>query len=286
MPRLLFSLFLSLALLRLADSAELQPFAECEWVDRAWADGDSFHVAFPDGSSRTVRLYGADCIEALVNDSTDARRLRAQRRYFGISGYGGSPRSSIDLAKGLGEKATETTRALLAERFTVHTAFADGGGSGRYKRYYAFVETAGGDDLATLLVERGLARAYGVYRTTPSGIPRDEYRERLKDAELVAARKGVGAWAFTDWEQLPRERREERMETIEALIAMGRAAPVEPVGLNSGSSENLERSPGIGPVLAERIIAGRPYADVEALLGVPGIGPATLDAIKDYVDLD
>jgi endonuclease YncB( thermonuclease family) len=153
-----FLIFVSMSLLTGAlNATELQSFKGCKLVDAAWADGDSFPVRFPDGSEHTIRLYGADCLEANVNDTTDARRLRAQRRYFGISDYGDSPRSSIELAKSVGVEAKTQVRQILEQPFTVHTAFADGGGSGHYKRFYAFVATATGEDLATLLVERGLA---------------------------------------------------------------------------------------------------------------------------------
>jgi hypothetical protein len=48
------------------------------------ADEDSFQIQTPEGQEHTIRLYGADCIEWHVSDDSDARRLRAQRRYFGI----------------------------------------------------------------------------------------------------------------------------------------------------------------------------------------------------------
>ncbi|MEJ5197957.1 MAG: helix-hairpin-helix domain-containing protein, partial [Anaerolineae bacterium] len=41
--------------------------------------------------------------------------------------------------------------------------------------------------------------------------------------------------------------------------------------------------PGIGPSTAQRIIEGRPYAAVEDLLRVKGIGQATFDKIKGLV---
>jgi len=41
--------------------------------------------------------------------------------------------------------------------------------------------------------------------------------------------------------------------------------------------------PGIGPVLARRIVEGRPYARVEDLLKVKGIGPATLERLRPYL---
>jgi competence ComEA-like helix-hairpin-helix protein len=279
-----FLIFVSMSLLTGAlNATELQSFKGCKLVDAAWADGDSFPVRFPDGSEHTIRLYGADCLEANVNDTTDARRLRAQRRYFGISDYGDSPRSSIELAKSVGVEAKTQVRQILEQPFTVHTAFADGGGSGHYKRFYAFVATATGEDLATLLVERGLARAFGLYRSTAQNLQRDEYRERLKDAELVAARNGLGAWAHTNWEELPEERRAERREEAEDAIAMGRAPPSEPLSINRASAEALARIPGIGNVLAQRIIEARPFATVDELKRVSGIGPATLEEIREFV---
>lgn len=264
-------------------AAEMRTFEDCRMIEASWADGDSFPVRFPDGSEQNVRLYGADCLEAHINDSTDARRLRAQRRYFGISEYGDSPRASIELAQSLGAEATTEVHRLLEKPFTVHTAFADGGGSAQYKRVYAFVETSGEADLATLLVRRGLARAFGLYRSTPDGLHRDEYREQLKDAELVAARKGLGAWAHTDWEELPKERQAERREKAEDAIAMGRAPPSEPLSINRAPAEALARIPGIGDVLARRIIDARPFETTDELTRVSGIGPATLEAIREFV---
>ena len=51
-------------------------FPAATLVATEWADGDSFSVRFPDGKERTVRLYGADCIEMHVKgDDSNARRL-------------------------------------------------------------------------------------------------------------------------------------------------------------------------------------------------------------------
>ncbi|MFO7562229.1 MAG: helix-hairpin-helix domain-containing protein [Enhygromyxa sp.] len=58
------------------------------------------------------------------------------------------------------------------------------------------------------------------------------------------------------------------------------AALEQPVDLNSASIDELASLPGIGPVIAERIVAGRPYASVDELLRVKGIGPARLKALR------
>lgn len=284
--RTLFLLTLLLLLAAPSLGADLQRLEHVRLIPTDWADGDSFRVRAPDGEQHTLRLYGADCIEWHVTDETDARRLRAQRRYFGVSAHGGGPQSSITLATEHGALAGDAVAELLEQPFTVYTTFADGRGDARYQRIYAFVETADGKDLATELVRRGLARAYGVYRTTADGRSRDDYREQLKDAELVAAQAGAGIWAYTDWQALPQERQAQRREEAEDDIALGKAEPTEAIDLNTATRGELMSIRGIGEVTANRIIASRPYAHVDDLLRVNGIGPATLAKLKPYVRVE
>ena len=65
--------------------------------------------------------------------------------------------------------------------------------------------------------------------------------------------------------------------------------PLGPVDVNSADSETLQRLRGIGPALAERIIAYRtehgPFTAAEDLLAVPGIGEATLADIREEIIL-
>jgi hypothetical protein len=53
--------------------------------------------------------------------------------------------------------------------------------------------------------------------------------------------------------------------------------------LNAASAGELEALPRIGPVLAARIVAGRPYASVEDLERVKGIGPKTVQLLRPFV---
>ena len=59
------------------------------------------------------------------------------------------------------------------------------------------------------------------------------------------------------------------------------------IALNRASVAELETLPGVGPVLAERIVAFRDqnggFDTVEGLLEVPGIGEAKLASIRDLV---
>ena len=51
------------------------------------------------------------------------------------------------------------------------------------------------------------------------------------------------------------------------------------ININTSSVQALEALPGIGNVLAVRIIQDRPYVDVYALDRVKGIGPKTIEKI-------
>jgi len=53
-----------------------------------------------------------------------------------------------------------------------------------------------------------------------------------------------------------------------------------PIDVNHAPIDELRSLPGIGPVLAERIVAGRPYEGADDLDRVRGIGPKTLARLR------
>lgn len=67
----------------------------------------------------------------------------------------------------------------------------------------------------------------------------------------------------------------------------GAAAPTAPLDLNTASAAELEELPGIGPVLAGRIVAWRdangPFPSVDVLGEVSGIGPVVLENLRPLV---
>jgi competence protein ComEA len=69
--------------------------------------------------------------------------------------------------------------------------------------------------------------------------------------------------------------------------AAGSGSPARPVDLNTAPAEELDRLPGVGPATATAIIQYRsahgPFASVEDLASVRGIGPAKLEQLRDLV---
>jgi competence protein ComEA len=69
-------------------------------------------------------------------------------------------------------------------------------------------------------------------------------------------------------------------------VVVGRMAPARleawqaPVDVNRASVDELASLPGIGPALAARIAAARPFAVVDDVVRVRGIGPKTLARIR------
>lgn len=66
-----------------------------------------------------------------------------------------------------------------------------------------------------------------------------------------------------------------------------RATPENPVDLNRADAAGLMSVPGIGPALADRIVAFReehgPFRRVEDLLKVRGIGERSLEKLRPYL---
>ena len=60
--------------------------------------------------------------------------------------------------------------------------------------------------------------------------------------------------------------------------------------INQATQAELEELPGIGPILATRILEWRatngPFTNLESLDAVPGIGPSLLESLRDLIAFD
>lgn len=97
---------------------------------------------------------------------------------------------------------------------------------------------------------------------------------------------------LADGQQVVVPRPGEVVPAAPALVgaASGRgapAAPAAPLDVNTASAAELDALPGIGPVLAGRIVETRdahgPFAAVDELVEVPGIGDAVLERLRPLV---
>ena len=61
-----------------------------------------------------------------------------------------------------------------------------------------------------------------------------------------------------------------------------RAADAGKLDVNTAAEKQLRDLPGIGPVLAQRIIAARPFRSADDLKKVNGIGDKKYDQIRPY----
>ena len=77
----------------------------------------------------------------------------------------------------------------------------------------------------------------------------------------------------------------------DAALAAGQAATTAsaPVNLNQAGVADLQVLPGVGPALAERIVAYReaegPFQDIDQLANVKGVGAKKLEKIRANVTL-
>lgn len=87
------------------------------------------------------------------------------------------------------------------------------------------------------------------------------------------------------WQRLRRRAPEGAVGLEQNERSQGERALPERVSLNGASLDELRTLPGVGPVLAARIAAARPYRSVEALLEVEGIGEVTFAALAPRLEL-
>ena len=265
------------------DSEVIPSFPGNLAAETPWADGDSFPVKISiDGKVEEIsaRLYFVDCPETVAESDNDATRLRSQARYFGVE--------AADDVLAIGKAATKRTRELLSRPFTVHTKFSNAMGRSRVKRIYVMITLHDNRDLAAVLVQEGLARAFGTSHRRPDGVEGSEYKSLLSDMEFGAAIKKQGIWAKSDVDKLVKMRAEVRREQMELskFVRGGAFSAVtkeNPVDINNASRDELKLLHGIGDGLSHQIVINRPYEKVEDLLKVKGMGETTVNRLRPYI---
>lgn len=258
-----------------ATSGGLEHWVNAEWVEHPSNDGDSFRVRY-DGDEHLLRLYYVDAPETRAGSETDARRVREQSNYFGLESH----RDTVHF----GQVAADFTRAALSRPFTVYTVRATAPGRSVSRRIYAFVETADKEDLAALLVVRGLARAHGVRRALPNGTSAADAEKAFSDLESAAMLERVGIWAASNAKRLIAARSKLRQELTELRhIDATTRFSAGPIDINTASLAELDMLPGVGPVTARNIVQHRPFKKPADLLRVPRITELSITNILPHL---
>ena len=267
-PRLMLSLVLCGCITIPIHAADLISIKDVTLIVGNLNDGDSFKVNAA-GQELHLRLYYVDCLETSASGFIKERIIQ-QQRHFALR--------NTSTVLSFGKQAAEFSQRTLSRPFTIHTSYAKAPGSST-NRYYAFVETADGDDLGRLLVAQGLARIHGVTRPGPDGKSSKATLAKLALWRDVAMLKRAGIWRMTDPDMLVKLHNRQSKKN-------DKFNPRKPYNLNTATSEQLQQISGIGPVLANRIIARRPYRSMQELLNVRGIGAKKLKIIADYITVD
>jgi competence ComEA-like helix-hairpin-helix protein len=234
----------------------------CRLATNAPTDGDSFRILHR-GREYGMRLYFVDCPET---DPSLRERIQDQAAYFGIG--------TADIGRAAELAAKFTVERLSGREFTVQTRWQNGLGRSRVARFYCEV-LAEGHNLAEDLVANGLARVHGIKAVRPDGTHATTVISHLKNLELSARAEGRGLWNTNVF-----ARQSGKPARPETVIP---ASPPASVDLNWATYEELQKLPGIGPKLAERILARRPFQSPEDLTAVPGIGSKTLERLRPLV---
>lgn len=216
------------------------------------------------GREYIFRLYFVDAPES---DASLDDRARDQAIYFGIS-----PK---DIPRAAKQAAQFTRETLTDKEFTVVTRWQNAMGRSRLARLYAVV-LVDGKNLAEELVAHGHVRIYGLRANWPDGPSSSTFINKLKNLEITAREQKRGVWDATKFP---------RVTESPAPTNVIPNLPTVPVliNINTASYEELQTLPRIGPKLAERIMAHRPYKSMEELDKVPGIGPEILKQLKPLI---
>ncbi len=240
----------------------------CRLLEHGSNDGDSFRIKTKDGRQFQFRLYFVDTPEVGLFYPD---RVEAQAQYFGVN---------ADRVLRIGALSSRFTKSFLSGgTFTVWIEWKDAWGA---QTRYAGLVYREDESLIEELVKNGLVRVHGFKNDSiwPGGWVASDYRKRLLQMESKARRQGIGGWGHR---KLPVDE-----PVVEGIVEEGGNDPSTRssdvlLDLNSATSETLQGLPGIGPVIAERIVQARPFSSVGALLNVKGIGNGLLSKLRPLV---
>ncbi len=132
----------------------------------------------------------------------------------------------------------------------------------------------------------GAVKQPDVYSLPPDSIVRDALTAAGGPADDADLDRINLAAPLSDGIQVHFPRKGEPAAAPAASASSG-AAVGAPIDINTATLEQLDTLPGIGPVIAQRIIdyrqASGPFTSIDQIKDVRGIGDALFDDIKDHI---
>jgi competence protein ComEA len=111
--------------------------------------------------------------------------------------------------------------------------------------------------------------------------------EKLRPWVCVQAEEGEEESSPPDRKGKPPPSPDKGMSApAQGVVSKKTAGLSDAIDINRATAEELQRLPGIGPKLAQRIVEERgkgPFKSAEDLRRVPGIGPKTIDKLRPYI---
>lgn len=104
-------------------------------------------------------------------------------------------------------------------------------------------------------------------------------------AENESLRKQLGLMPAKQIETASSPRDLEALQSRSQVSSVASSAPPI-VNINTASLVELETLPGVGPVIAQRIVDSRPYATPDDLLKVRGIGKTSIEILKPMIRIE
>lgn len=269
---------LCVAIVNLGAGGDWTVLENCRLILNPANDGDSFHVS----AGKEEYIFRLHLVDAPETEGTEPGRLIEQAKHFEIT---------VPQAIEVGEAAKAFTRDKLAEPFTVFTRMSDAMGRSKTERLYAFVQTKEGD-LGEQLVRNGLARVHGVKVIPPGSSGSQPERQKLRQFEDEAREEKIGGWGINVGRLNERVQKpdafsfftlgsknisgKKRTSVVSETLALGK------IDINTATEKELKTVPGIGPAMAARIIAARPFRSADDLKRVSAIGDKNYETIRPY----
>lgn len=282
----------------------------CRYLGKRANDGDSFHISVS-GKEYLFRLYFVDAPET---DSEFPARIRAQAKSFGLTENQvlklgklakaftreklSRPfvvRTCWQDAKGRSRKQrfyafVQTHNGDLGEQLVENGLARRYGATAKpselssapeeWQKLANLEEKAKHEKVGGWAMKEGLSPARSKQPESENGV--DPFQVFFHSKKTPAAQTTNGAMSLVNSPAATPTQSVDDATDTPAPLTTHRFAETSKLDINNASQAELENIPGIGPALAQRIMAARPFKTADDLRNVKGIRGKKYEKIRPY----